>query len=57
VGAANSIIVELNLAAAQADGVVFDLHALAHIPDRAHVSAFLVLTAVGSSIPHYRCSP
>ena len=57
-GAAISIHVEFKLATAQADGVVFDLHSVAHIPDRAHVTAFLVLdTQSLSSVPCYRCSP
>jgi hypothetical protein len=30
--------------AAQADGIVLDLHSVAHIRDHAHVTAFLVLT-------------
>jgi hypothetical protein len=55
-GAASSIAVEFTLVAAQADGVVFDLHAVAHIPDRSHVTALLVLTAVAKFDPHPRCS-
>jgi len=57
VGAASSIVVEFTLAAAQADGIVFDLHTVAHIPDRAHVTALLVLTAVAGFDPAPRCSP
>jgi hypothetical protein len=43
-GETSSIVVEFKLVAAQADGVVLDLHSVAHIRDHAHVTAFLVLT-------------
>ena len=56
-GAANSIVVEFKLAAAQTDGVVFDLHAVARVPERAHVTAFLSRHAVAKFDAHSRYSP
>jgi len=44
VGTAGGIVVEFKLAPSQAHGVVLNLHAVAHISDRAHVTAFLNLT-------------
>src|SRR5262249_62137462 len=60
VGEASGIAVEFKLAAAQADGVVLDLRPMPRIRDRAHVTAFLVLTRgrwFDPALPMFDVSP